>query len=54
MKGRLVKTLLDASMQQGNHQLVWNANDDNGHRLAAGIYFLRLYLGNYSATKNCY
>ena len=30
MNGRLMKTLVDAQMQPGTHQLTWNARDEKG------------------------
>lgn len=51
LSGRLIKTLANTAMQQGNHQLLWNASDDNGHAAPAGVYLLRLDLGNYSEIK---
>ncbi len=33
MNGRLMKTLVDAQMQPGTHQLTWNARDEKGKAL---------------------
>ena len=49
--GRLIKTLVNGETTQGNHQVQWNANDEKGNAVPAGIYFLRLDLGNYSETR---
>ena len=38
-------------MQAGNHQLTWNANDENGNAMCSGIYLLRFNTGSYSETK---
>jgi len=43
MNGKLVKTLADAQMQAGNHQLIWNAGSEN---VIAGVYLLKLQAGN--------
>jgi len=51
LNGRLVATLAIEEMQAGNHQLTWNANDENGNAVSSGIYLLRLNTGYYSATK---
>lgn len=49
--GRLIKTLASAEFQAGTHQTVWSAGDEKGNAVSAGIYFLRMQTGNYSATK---
>ena len=51
MKGRIVKTLSNESMQQGNHQLIWNTSDENGQAVPAGVYFLKLKAGNINEIK---
>jgi hypothetical protein len=48
MNGRLIKTLADAQMQAGNHQLIWNAGSEN---VIAGVYLLKLQAENYVETK---
>ncbi len=48
MNGRLIKTLADAQMQAGNHQLTWNARSEN---VIAGVYLLKLQADNYVETK---
>ena len=50
--GRLIKTLVNAKMEQGNHQLlIWNATDDNGKVVPTGTYFLKMEEGNKSETR---
>jgi hypothetical protein len=49
--GKFVRTLTDAKMQAGTHQLVWNAKDEKGNAVNAGIYFLRMQAGDYTETK---
>ena len=51
MSGRLVKILADANMQQGNHQLLWDAKDGSGMLVPSGFYLLKMNAGNYMATK---
>lgn len=38
--GRLVTTLLNEHKPIGDHEITWNAKDQNGQLLAEGIYFL--------------
>src|SRR5206468_1843645 len=49
--GRLAKTLANAEMQSGTHQFTWNARDEKGNHVIAGIYFLRMNAGVHSETK---
>jgi hypothetical protein len=51
MTGRLVQTLTNTELQQGTHQLTWNAKDEKGNAVVAGIYFLKMQAGNYTETK---
>jgi hypothetical protein len=38
-------------MQQGTHQLMWDARDEKGSAVIAGTYFIQLQSGIYAATK---
>ena len=42
LDGRLVRTLVRAPLEAGEHQAVWRGDDQAGARLAAGTYFYRL------------
>jgi len=42
--GRLVRTLVDASLSAGRHTAGWNGLDQNGRRAPAGEYLYRLSL----------
>jgi hypothetical protein len=44
VQGRQVALLADKVERAGRHTLRWSTRGDDGHRLAAGIYFLRLEL----------
>ena len=46
VSGRLVTTLADASFEEGDHEITWNAADVN-----AGIYFLRMETAGYSENR---
>jgi hypothetical protein len=50
-KGRHVKTLLDAHMSAGWHTEEWTGLDDDGGRIATGVYFYRLVVGNRVQVK---
>ena len=39
--GRAIRTLADGWMPAGEHSVVWDQTDDAGHRMHAGLYFVR-------------
>jgi flagellar hook assembly protein FlgD len=43
LRGQKVKTLFDGTLDSGNHNLIWDATDDNGRKVASGIYYCKLY-----------
>jgi len=51
MNGRLVKTLANTELQKGAHQLAWNAKDEKGNAVNAGIYFFKIQSGDYVETR---
>lgn len=40
--GRRVRTLADGALPAGRHTFLWDVNDDDGRRVADGIYFAAL------------
>ena len=44
-RGALVRRLLDADLDAGEHRLVWDGCDDGGQALPSGVYFARLRTG---------
>jgi subtilisin family serine protease len=42
IRGHLVRTLVDGQMLAGRHEVVWQAEDDRGNRVASGMYLYRL------------
>jgi hypothetical protein len=42
VQGRLVRTLVDGNRSAGRHVENWNGTDDNGGRVASGMYLARL------------
>ncbi len=42
VQGRLVRHLVDETLEAGHHSTVWMGRDDNGHGVASGVYFARL------------
>jgi hypothetical protein len=49
--GALVKTLVQAPVAAGRHELAWQGLDDQGRRVAQGVYLLRLDAGPLVATR---
>ena len=42
VSGRLIRTIEDASARRGYNETDWNARDENGERLANGVYFYKV------------
>ena len=42
VRGRKVRTLINETVDAGQHQAVFNGVDDHGHVLASGVYFAQL------------
>ncbi|HLK27546.1 MAG TPA: T9SS type A sorting domain-containing protein [Puia sp.] len=42
LSGRLVSKIADANMEDGLHQLIWDAKDTRGNSVLKGIYFIKV------------
>jgi hypothetical protein len=49
--GQHVTTLVDGTYPAGEHEVVWDATDSYGQRVATGIYLYRLKVGDERKTK---
>jgi len=49
--GNLVKTMVNQEMGAGTYQVVWNGIDQNGARVASGVYLYKLQAGTFSTVK---
>jgi hypothetical protein len=49
--GRLVGLLVRAFKTAGKHEVVWDATDECGQPLSAGVYFCRMEADHYSKTE---
>jgi len=51
MLGRQVKTLFNQTQSAGIHSIQWNATNDYGKPVSAGIYLYQIQAGEYISTK---
>ncbi len=49
--GKRVRTLVNEFTAAGNHTATWNGFDNNGSRVASGVYFYRLTAGKTTISK---
>ena len=51
MLGRQVKTLVNQRQDAGYRLIIWNATNDYGKPVSAGIYLYQIQAGEYMQTK---
>jgi len=51
MLGREVKTLINQTQDAGYRSIIWNATNDYGKPVSAGIYLYQIQTGEYISTK---
>jgi len=51
-KGRVVRTLVSEDMPAGFHEVIWRGEDDNGNKVASGVYYYQIQAADYSARKS--
>ena len=49
--GQKVATLMDETLPVGKHVVIWNGEDDSGQKVASGIYFYRLQVGEFNEVR---
>jgi hypothetical protein len=49
--GRLVRTLVATARPPGTYNVTWDGQDDAGRDAPAGIYFVRMKLGDTVGTR---
>lgn len=47
VRGRLVRTLVNAPVGAGRHQVTWDGRNDAGRPVASGVYLLEMSAGDY-------
>lgn len=50
IKGQKVKTLINAELEKGLHDVIWNSKDNSGKTVASGVYFYKFDVNG--KTKN--
>jgi PA domain-containing protein/flagellar hook capping protein FlgD len=51
LSGRRVRLLAGGWLEAGPHSLTWDGTDDQGRRMAPGVYFYRLTAGSFAGTR---
>ena len=51
IKGQLVKTLVNGHKEKGYYTEIWDGKNNNGKRLANGIYFYKIKIGSKSKVR---
>jgi hypothetical protein len=51
MLGREVKTLINQTQDAGYKSVIWDATNDYGKPVSAGIYLYQIQAGEYNSTK---
>lgn len=49
--GQKVRTLVNKFQGVGSYQIVWDGRNDKGHQVPSGVYFCRLRVRDFVATK---
>jgi len=54
IKGQKVNTLINSNLDQGNHSVIWNGEDENNQPVSSGVYLYKLNVnGKTIANKKC-
>jgi flagellar hook assembly protein FlgD len=46
LRGQKITTLLQDKLEFGQHNIVWNGTDENGRRVASGVYLCKMQSEN--------
>ena len=49
--GRLVRTLCNSVLAPARYSLVWDGRDERGRAAGAGVYLVRMKVGDFTATR---
>jgi subtilisin family serine protease len=51
IRGQLVKTLIEEQLSPGRYEVIWDGTDDNGEKVASGVYLYRLEIPQSQTTR---
>jgi subtilisin family serine protease len=51
IRGQLVKTLIEDQLPPGRYEVIWDGTDDNGEKVASGLYLYRLVTPQSQTTR---
>jgi len=51
LRGEKIRVLVREQREAGSYSIIWDGSDDNGNKVASGIYFYSLNTSQYSATR---
>jgi flagellar hook assembly protein FlgD len=51
LRGRKINEILQQTLAAGEHAISWDAIDQEGNPVSAGVYFYKLDTGNFIATR---
>lgn len=51
LKGQVIATLIDETLVEGEHEVEWDGTDDQGIRVASGMYLYQIVSGEFNETK---
>jgi hypothetical protein len=51
VSGRVVRTLIEGTLERGIHRLAWDGGDQAGRPRSPGVYFLRVSAGDFVAMR---
>ena len=51
MIGQFVRTLVEETVNAGEHSIVWDGRDDAGELLPTGVYMCTMTVNGYRATR---
>ncbi len=50
LKGRLIRRLVDRTLLPGDHRVVWDGRNEQGTKVASGVYLSRMIVGGRSTS----